>query len=91
MACFTDIPYRDRTYPFLVTIATAAELTPVSFGCYDAMNDAHRLYQFYIAFATLGGIEEPMTENCFVQITEADQYNHVNEALAAALTPAPIV
>ena len=87
MACFTDIPYRDRTYPFLVTIATAAGLTPVSFGCYDAMNDAHRLYQFYVAFATIGGVQAQMTENCFVQLTESDQYNHVNEAIAAALTP----
>jgi hypothetical protein len=89
MACFTDIPYRDRTYPFLLTISGIAGITPVSFGCYDAMNDAHRLYQFYIALATIGGVVEPMTENCFVQITESDQYNHVNAALAAALTPAP--
>lgn len=90
MACFTDLPYRDRTYPFLTTIATAAGIEPVSFGCYDAMNDSHRLYQFYIAFATIGNVEEPVTENCFVQLTEPEQYNQVNEALEAALTP-PVI
>jgi hypothetical protein len=89
MACFTDIPYRDRTYPFLVTVSSAAGIEPASFGCYDAMSDAHRLYQFYIAFATLGSIVDPISDNCFAQLTEPAQYNHVNDALIAALTPAP--
>lgn len=87
MACFTSLPYRDKTYPFVQTIAAAAGIDPVSFGCYDAASDASKLYQFYVGLATKGGLT-PVTENCFVQKTEDQQYFLTNEALAAALTPA---
>lgn len=88
MACFTSLPYRDKTYPFVQTIAAAAGIDPVSFGCYDASSDAAKLYQFYVGLATKGGLS-PVTENCFVQKTEDQQFFLTNEALAAALTPAP--
>lgn len=86
MACFTSLPYRDKTYPFVQTIAAAAGIDPVSFGCYDAASDASKLYQFYVGLATKGGLT-PVTENCFVQKTEDQQYFLTNEALAAALPP----
>lgn len=86
MACFTSLPYRDKTYPFVQTIATAAGIDAISFGCYDAASDAAKLYQFYVGLATKGGLT-PITENCFVQKTEDQQYFLTNEALAAALTP----
>lgn len=84
MACFTSLPYRDKTYPFVQTIAAAAGIDPVSFGCFDAASDASKLYQFYVGLATIGGLS-PVTENCFVQKTEDQQYFLTNEALAAAL------
>lgn len=84
MACFTSLPYRDKTYSFVQTIAAAAGIDPVSFGCYDAASDASKLYQFYVGLATKGGLT-PVTENCFVQKTEDQQYFLTNEALAAAL------
>jgi hypothetical protein len=84
MACFTSLPYRDKTYPFVQTIAAAAGIDPTSFGCYDAASDAAKLYQFYVGLATIGGLT-PVTENCFVQKTEDQQYFLTNEALAAAL------
>lgn len=87
MACFTDLPYRDKTYPFVQTIAAAAGIDPISFGCYDAASDASKLYQFYVGLATIGGLS-PVTENCFVQKTQDQQFFLTNEALSAALTPA---
>lgn len=86
MACFTSLPYRDKTYPFVQTVSAAADIEPVSFGCYDAASDSSKLYQFYVALATIGGLI-PVTENCFVQKTEDQQYFLTNEALAAALPP----
>jgi len=86
MACFTSLPYRDKTYPFVQTIATAAGIEPISFGCYDSATDAAKLYQFYVGFATIGGLT-PVTQNCFVQKTEDQQFFLVNEALSAALNP----
>ena len=86
MACFTALPYRDKTYPFVQTIASAAGIDPVSFGCYDAASDAAKLYQFYVGLATIGGLS-PVTENCFVQKTEHQQFFLTNEALSAALNP----
>jgi hypothetical protein len=86
MACFTSLPYRDKTYPFVQTIAAAAGIDPISFGCYDSASDSSKLYQFYVGLATKGGLT-PVTENCFVQKTEDQQYFLTNEALAAALAP----
>ena len=87
MACFNDIPYNDWTYPILVTIATAAGIEPVSFGCYDRMTSANRLYQFYAAFNAIGAPRESITENCFVQLTDSFQMQYLNDAIEAALTP----
>jgi len=86
MACFTDLDYRNKSYPFVQTIADAAGISPISYGCYDAATDAVKLYQFYLGFATIGGLT-PVTQNCFVQKTEDQQYFLTNEALAAALNP----
>ena len=84
MACFTDLDYRNKSYPFLQTIADAAGINPISYGCYDSASDSAKLYQFYFGLATIGGLT-PVTQNCFVQKTEDQQYFLVNEALAAAL------
>ena len=86
MACFTALDYRNKSYPFVQTIAAAAGINPISYGCYDAASDSAKLYQFYVGLAIKGGLT-PVTENCFVQKTEDQQYFLTNEALAAALTP----
>ena len=86
MACFTSLPYRNKFYPLLITVSAAASITPISFGCFDAASDASRLYQFYLAFATIGEVTI-VSENCFVQKTEDQQLFLTNEAVAAALPP----
>ena len=86
MACFTDLDYRNKSYPFVQTIAAAAGIDPISYGCYDSATDAAKLYQFYVGLATIGSLT-PVTQNCFVQKTEDQQYYLTNEALAAALPP----
>lgn len=84
MACFTSLPYRNKFYPLLITVSAAAGITPITFGCFDAASDASRLYQFYLAFATIGEVTI-VSENCFVQKTEDQQLFLTNEAVAAAL------
>jgi hypothetical protein len=86
MACFTSLPYRNKFYPLLITVSAAAGITPITFGCFDAASDASRLYQFYLAFATIGEVTI-VSENCFVQNTEDQQLFLTNEAVAAALPP----
>jgi hypothetical protein len=86
MACFTSLPYRNKFYPLLITVSAAAGITPITFGCFDAASDASRLYQFYLAFATIGEVTI-VSENCFVQKTEDQQLFLTNEAVAAALPP----
>ena len=84
MACFTDLSYADRSYQFVLTLANAAGITPVSLGCYSEMNASGKLYQFYIALADIAGTESPVTQNCFEQLTEDAQMNLVNDVLASA-------
>ena len=86
MACFTALDYRNKSYPFVQTIFAVTSNTPVSYGCYDAMSDAAKLYQFYAGLALIAGII-PITENCFVQKTEDQQYYLTNEALFSAFNP----
>jgi hypothetical protein len=91
MACFTDLDYRNKFYPFLQTIQAAAAQSAinfniVSYGCYDAMSDSAKLYQFYAAFR-LSKTLTPITENCFVQKTEDQQLFITNEAFAVLIQP----
>ena len=90
MACFTDLDYRNKSYPFLQTIQTAAvnrgiNFDIVSYGCFDAMSDSAKLYQFYQALVLFYS-GSPVTQNCFVQKTEDQQYFLTNDALVSALT-----
>jgi hypothetical protein len=87
MACFNDTPYNSWPYQILRTVAAAADIEPVGFGCFDAMPDVNRLYQFYAAFNAIGAPRETITENCFVQMTEDMQMQYLNGAIAGALTP----
>jgi hypothetical protein len=142
MACFTAIDYRNKSYPFVQTIADAAGISPISYGCYDSATDSAKLYQFYNPLYVIGttevagsfvvGVEYqiislgtttqlqwntaagttgvtyvagdvftavevgtgtgtasliPVSQNCFVQKTEDQQYFLTNEALSAALNP----
>lgn len=97
MACFTDLDYRNKSYPFLQTIANIGngDIKPVSYGCYDSMSEAARLYQFY---GVLFGIirtrsefpPEPITENCFVQKTEDQQLFILNQTLADVMSKIPL-
>jgi hypothetical protein len=89
MACFTDLDYRNKSYPLLQTIqsvgATKGVTIPiVSYGCFDAMSDSAKMYQFYAAFAIYGN-QTLITENCFVQKTEDQQWYLLNDALLNAL------
>ena len=89
MACFTDLDYRNKSYPLLQTIQTIATLrgialTIVSYGCFDAMSDSAKMYQFYEAFATYAN-ETIISENCFVQKTEDQQWFLLNDAFLNAL------
>lgn len=137
MACFTDLDYRNKSYPFVQTIADAAGISPISYGCFDAATDSAKLYQFYnplyvigttkVATSLVVGVQYqiislgntnwntvagttgityvagdvftavavgtgtgtasliPVSQNCFVQKTEDQQYYLTNEALAFAL------
>lgn len=89
MACFTDIDYRNKSYPLLQTIQSeglsrGVTIPIVSYGCYDAMSDSAKMYQFYAALTLYGG-SSPITENCFVQKTEDQQLTLLNIALSGAL------
>jgi hypothetical protein len=91
MACFTDLDYRNKSYPLLQTIQAQAALKSVpvifdivSYGCFDAMSDYAKMYQFYAALTLYGG-GTPVTENCFVQKTPDQQLFLLNGALALAL------
>jgi hypothetical protein len=90
MACFTDLDYRNKLYPLLLTIrdtATSRGVTApdiASYGCYDAMSDSAKMYQFYYALAVYGALT-PVTENCFVQKTEDQQLFLLNFAFNEAL------
>jgi hypothetical protein len=89
MACFTDLDYRNKSYPLLQTIfaSISPATSPISYGCYDAASDASKLYQFYLGLILTVGDETPITENCFVQKTEDQQYFLFNQALAAIFSP----
>jgi hypothetical protein len=54
MACFTALDYRNKSYPFVQTIADAAGVSPISYGCYDSATDAAKLYQFYNPLYVIG-------------------------------------
>jgi hypothetical protein len=89
MACFTALDYRNKSYPLLQTIqqegANKSITIPiVSYGCYDAMSDSAKMYQFYDALILYSGASL-ITENCFVQKTEDQQLTLLNIALSAAL------
>jgi hypothetical protein len=89
MACFTDLDYRNKSYPLLQTIqargaANLISIPIVSYGCFDAMSDSAKLYQFYDALTLYGG-GSLITENCFVQKTEDQQLFLLNNALNLAL------
>ena len=88
MACFTDLDYRNKSYPLLQTIqqegANRSITIPiVSYGCFDAMSDSAKMYQFYDALTLYGG-NSPITENCFVQKTEDKQLYFLSIALSGA-------
>jgi hypothetical protein len=89
MACFTDLDYRNKSYPLLQTIqqegANRSITIPiVSYGCYDAMSDSAKMYHFYASLQTYSG-GTVITENCFVQKTEDQQLTLLNIALSGAL------
>jgi hypothetical protein len=98
MACFTDIDYRNKSYTLLQTIQNSGsgDLFPASYGCYDAMSDASRLYQFYVVLFGIirsraeSPVPEPITENCFVQKTEDQQLFILNGTLGQVLDKIPL-
>jgi hypothetical protein len=89
MACFSDTSYANWSYQILVTLNNASGSTPVSLGCYSAMNLSEQLYQFYKAFQSIGEPRETLEQNCFVQLTDSQQWKTLNSAIELALTPAP--
>ena len=94
MACFTDLDYRNKSYPLLLTLAAKAVevdagYSPVSYGCFDAMTDASKLYQFYFALQTIAG-QGATSENCFVQKTPDQQLFLFNSSIENVLNLIPI-
>ena len=95
MACFTDLDYRNKSYPLLLTIAAkAAEINssyngPVSYGCFDSMSDEAKLYQFYFALQNIAQ-QGSVTENCFVQKTPDQQLFLFNSSIQNVLNSIPI-
>jgi len=89
MACFTALDYRNKSYPLLLTIQSVGlsrgiTIPVVSYGCFDAMSDSAKMYQFYAALQTYGN-GTPIAENCFVQKTEDQQLFLLNDSLENAL------
>ena len=89
MACFSDTPYANWSYQLLITLNNVSESTPVALGCYSAMNSSEQMYQFYLAFRNIAARGELLSQNCFVQLTEAQQWEALNDAIELAFTPAP--
>ena len=89
MACFTALDYRNKSYPLLLTIQLVGSnrgitIPVVSYGCFDAMSDSAKMYQFYAALTLYGG-GSLITENCFVQKTEDQQLSLLNNSFDNAL------
>jgi hypothetical protein len=91
MACFSDTPYANWSYQLLITLnnAVVEGEGPVSLGCYAAMNSSEQAYQFYKVLNQLANNAEFLTQNCFVQLTDAQQWEALNDAIADALAPTP--
>jgi len=89
MACFTDTPYANWSYNLLITLnnVVVEGEGPVSLGCYSAMNSSEQMYQFYKVLNEIAGTEEFLTQNCYVQLTDAQQWDALNDAIALAFTP----
>ena len=49
-----------------------------------------KMYQFFAALDWANGSETTITENCFVQKTEDQQYYLLNNALVVALAQPPV-
>lgn len=94
MACFTDAPYANWSYQFLITLAGIGEggatLVPiVTLGCYSEMNEAEQRYQFYKTLVLRVDLENvPVSPSCFMELTDAGQYGLLNDALSALVNPA---
>lgn len=94
MACFTDTPYNDWSYQFLVTLAGIGEggatLVPiVTLGCYATMNESEQRYEFYKTLVLRANpVNVPVSRSCFVALTDAGQYGLLNDALGALVNPA---
>jgi hypothetical protein len=90
MICFTDIDYRNKSYPLLRAIQDVGEsqrgltIPIVSYGCFDAMSDSAKMYQFCAALNLYGGATG-VTENCFVQKTEDQQLYILLDSIYNAL------
>jgi uncharacterized protein (DUF1778 family) len=85
MACFSDLPYANWSYQLLITLnnAVVEGEGPVSLGCYAAMNSSEQAYQFYkVLNQLMRTAQSILTQNCFVQLTDAQQWGALNDALA---------
>lgn len=88
MACFTDTPYANWSYQLLLTLNSfVPDSTPVSLGCFAASNSSEQIYQFYKVLHQIAGTEEYLTQNCFVQLTEPQQWGQLNDVLALLFAP----
>ena len=88
MACFTDLPYANWSYQLLLTLNSfVPDAEPVSLGCFSASNTSDQLYQFYKVLHQIVGTEEYLTQNCFVQLTEPQQWDQLNDVFALLFPP----
>ena len=51
------------------------------------MNPAEQMYQFYLAFRNIADRGELLSQNCFMSLTDAKQWEALNAAIELAFTP----
>ena len=89
MACFSDTPYANWSYQLLVTLnnAVVEGEGAISLGCYSEMNSSGQMYQFYKVLNQIAGNSEYLSQSCYEQLTDAQQWDSLNNAIALAFTP----
>jgi hypothetical protein len=87
MACFSDTNYANWSYQILITLNNVSESTPISLGCFSVMNPVEQMYQFYLAFRNIADRGELLSQNCFMSLTDAKQWEALNAAIELAFTP----
>lgn len=88
MACFTDTPPANWSYNLLLSLSEFVEgYTPITLGCYSTLNSSEQMYQFYEVLKNIEGAESYLSQNCFVQLTEPQQWEQINDVIPFLFPP----